>query len=382
MSSVDPVDACEAIIKRIAAEAEPRSERQITNEILEGLAAARLLWLDDALAPDGRFSAALSTAARITYLIAGHSGSAGLVYAMHISQVFTLERHARNTPFLAALLQTFRDNQALIASGTSEKGVGGDIFGTLCTVERSSDDGFVVRKDSPNISYLDLARAVLITAMSEHSSGGKTQVLIIALREDMRIASGEPTEFLGMKGVDNRPYQLEANFGRKAILEDDFPTIARSTMTPVIHILWAALWAGLAHTAINRGRKVFLSSSGTPDTVKAVLTSHISLFTDKLFTINATIRDIIQEFDAPHDTPLASMNWAANVKRLKTLSSTLATEICLGMFDVAGMPAYAEDGPHSLASIIRDVLSSKAMISNCRLLDSNAAVERYLQQSI
>jgi alkylation response protein AidB-like acyl-CoA dehydrogenase len=59
--------------------------------------------------------------ARITFNIARVSGSAGLIYAMHMSQAISVIRHGTG-PFFEGFMRRMVRDQILIASGTSEKG--------------------------------------------------------------------------------------------------------------------------------------------------------------------------------------------------------------------------------------------------------------------
>ncbi|RST31997.1 acyl-CoA dehydrogenase [Sphingomonas ginkgonis] len=373
----DPVTTCESLLASIRETAPTLSDRELSDTILARLAEARLLWPAAPVAGQP-LAPTLRSAARMTYRIAELSGSAALSYAMHLSQALTLERHATDTPYLAAQLERFRAEQSLIASGTSEKGVGGDIFGTRCTIDRGDPDRYTLVKESPNISYLAQAAAAVLVDAEERRS----QVLILARQDDVEATSGRVAEFMGMKGIDNRPFALQLRFRPEAILTEKFPAIARATMTPVIHILWAALWSGLASHALSLCKRVVGGMSADEKAIRAVVSFQLSALIDRHYTLNALIRDAIRDVDEPHDAMVAGMNWSANVKRLKTVGSDTATDICLGALEIVGMPGYAEAGPLSLSTVIRDVLSSKVMISNYRLIDSNAATERYLTQDI
>ena len=90
--------------------------------------------------------------AAITTAIAQGCSSAGMVYAMHVSQVACLVRHAQGDHFFASYLSELADRQLLLASVTSEVGVSGDTRSSVCALERK-DQSLRLVKDATTVSY-------------------------------------------------------------------------------------------------------------------------------------------------------------------------------------------------------------------------------------
>ena len=86
-----------------------------------------------------------------------------MIYAMHQIQVACLVRHVPTPTFTTFLRDDVLGRQALLASATTELGVGGDVRTSLCAVEEA-DGRFSLRKQAPVISYGQYADAVLATA--------------------------------------------------------------------------------------------------------------------------------------------------------------------------------------------------------------------------
>ena len=365
--------------ERLAFERGPGDEKAFTDAILAQLARDRLLWVVAAGEHEEEPPLSLHETAQLTFNIARLSGSAGLIYAMHVSQALSLIRHGGQSPFFKALLSRMVRDQVLVASGTSEKGVGGDIFGSICEVEQAPSGRLSVTKESPNISYLDHAGAILITAMNTAESGEKKQVLIAAERADIELVGGRVAGFLGMRGILNSPWTLKATFDPEAIFPTAYPTIARDTMTPSIHILWASLWSGLASAALDKVKIAIAKTSTSEHEAAEIMGAELSKLADRHYTMNALIRDAAAEFDQGALEGGMGIAHTARVKRLKVVCSDLLTEICLGALGLIGLPGYAEGGPLSLSEILRDAMSARVMISNYRLLASNAKIERYLE---
>ena len=358
---------------------QPGDEKTFTDAILAQLRADRLLWVvaDEENAP----ALSIGDTARITFNIARLSGSAGLIYAMHMSQALTLVRHGGDTPFFRELLQRLVGEQVLVASGTSEKGVGGDIFGSICTIEEDGDT-LTVTKESPNISYLDHAGLILVSAMRLKPNGKKAQMLIAAEMKNTDLQPGRAVGFMGMRGILNKPYALTVRFAEEALFPDPYPVIARDTMTPSIHIFWASLWSGMAASALDKVRACIASSPPAESDVADVMRSELSRLVDKHYAMNALIRDAVVAFDNRESVGGMGMAHTADVKRLKVLCSDYLTEICLGALGLVGMRGYAEAGPYSLSEILRDMMSARVMISNYRLLTNNAKIERFVEERL
>lgn len=353
----------------------------VADALLDQMRRDRLVW---AMAPAerGGYGLDLRETARVTFHLAKASGSLGLIYAMHGSQALTLLRHSGDSAFLARLTDQLIADQALVASGTSEKGVGGDIFGSGCTVEPAADGALQIVKESPNISYMDHAHAVLVTAMRVGANDRKTQVLVAAETARMELRPGRDTRLLGMRGIRNLPYGLTATFGPEAVFAEAYPAIAGRTMTPSIHVLWAALWSGLAAQAIAKA-KAFVAKQ-PPKAEGAELNQvEISRLANRHYVMNCLIREAAAEFDAAAGANAAmDLAGTARVKRLKIVCSELLEEICHGALTVIGMAGYAEEGPFSLSEILRDALSARVMISNNRLLLANGPVERFMEETL
>jgi acyl-CoA dehydrogenase len=383
-ASDDPIALARSLSKRAAPEGAPADEKAQTDLLLAQLQRDRLVSAAFAPAFGGR-GLPVRDAARVTAELARQSGSLGLTYAMHMSQAYTLARHAPPTPFFEALQRSLVDREALIASGTSEKGVGGDIFGSLCQVEADADGELMVVKESPNISYLDHAALILVSAMRPRPDGRKPlQVLAAVERDRIELRPGRQAGFIGMRGILNRPYGLTARFGEAAIFPEPYPVIARDTMTPVIHILWAALWSGISGHALEKARTFLAQDGGDDPQAAAAMACDLSRLVDKHHQMNALIRDAIAD-DARTAAGAAGglgLAGTARVKRLKVTCGNLLQEICLGALSLVGIRGYAEGGPYSLSAPLRDALSAQVMISNYRLTAANAKVERFIDEAL
>jgi acyl-CoA dehydrogenase len=338
--------------------------------------------------------------ARIVFHVARVSGSAGLIYAMHMSQALSVVRHGRGA-FFEDFQRRMVQDQILIASGTSEKGVGGDIFGSICSVEEAAAGGdglLAVTKESPNISYVDHAGALLVSAnrpttKSPTAKGRRRQVLIVAEAGRTAFSASREAQFLGMRGILNKPWDFTARFPEAAIFAQDFPAIARATMTPSIQIFWAALWSGIAWTVLDRTKRFVGQELPEEGEVTPVMRHELTRLINRHYVMNALIRDAIAEYDAASAPANASADasraaqglgfgLATRINRLKIVTSECLNEICQGAIGIGGIRGYATDGPYSLAEPLADALSAPIMVSNFRLAMNTAKLESLVDETL
>lgn len=319
--------------------------------------------------------------ARITFEIARQSGSAGLIYAMHMSQAYSVTTHGTG-PFFDALMERMLLGQLLIASGTSEKGPGGDILTSLCDVVPDGAGGNTVDKESPNISYIDHADLILVTANRVSAKGRKKQVLIAAdvVRDDF--TPGRDTDFLGMRGILNRPWAFRIEFRDEAVFDADFAGLARETMTPSIQIFWAALWSGLAWHMIDRAKAFVATEVDDATETAAVIQHDLTRLVDMHHGMNTMIRDAIHAYEARSAARDMGFGLSAQINRLKVNASELLVQIATRSLAIVGIRGYATGGPYTLAEPIADALSAPIMVSNTRLTMNTAKIERFVDERL
>jgi len=97
------------------------------------------------------------------YELARACPATGMVFAMHQIQVGCLVDRCASEPFFRRYLSELVSRPALIASATSEVGVGGDLRRSICAVEPDGD-GVRLEKAGPTLSYGAHADDYLITA--------------------------------------------------------------------------------------------------------------------------------------------------------------------------------------------------------------------------
>jgi acyl-CoA dehydrogenase len=204
----------------------------------------------------GGSGASLATVAAICKVLGETCASTGMIYAMHQIQVACLLDHGTGSAWHQHLLARMAGEQLLLASATSEEAIGGALRSSGCAVNVDGDR-FHLLKMAPTISYGAHADGILITARRNADASPSDQVLVCALKSDYTLQSLNTWDTLGMRGTCSNGFRLEATGQVDQVLPVPFGEIADATMTPVSHILWSALWLGIASDAVSRAKTFF-----------------------------------------------------------------------------------------------------------------------------
>jgi acyl-CoA dehydrogenase len=299
--------------------------------------------------------------------------STAMIYAMHQIEVACLVRHGLSVPFFRQYLAELAQREWLIASATSEIGVGGDLRRSICAVER---DGcrIQIRKQAPVISYGEEADDILLTARRDPGAPPGTQVLVLARKADTRLTRTGVWDTLGMRGTRSLGFVLEAVGNAEQILPVPFEDVASQTMLPTSHVLWTSLWLGLASDAVARaGAFIRAEARRTPGaTPPGAL--RLAETVAELGTMRAIVHGGVTDFERIQDDPeaLAGLAFAIRMNNLKLTAARMAPEVVHRALGVCGVAGYRCDSPYTVGRHLRDAHSAALMISNDRVLSSNA----------
>jgi len=284
----------------------------------------------------GGASAGISDVCNVLSVISSISGSLGLIYAMHLSQTLSLVNHRGKNEFLNAYLRNLCEDQHLIASATSEKGSGGDILTSICKV-RARGEKLELQKEVPNISYVNLADALLVTAL--HHEEENRQILALIRVEDATVTPGFTGSFIGMSGIHNASYTIEASFTQDAIFEENYPTIARTTMTAATQLMWAAVWSGIATSAIEKAKNFIKKELKHSKETTTQMNHVLSELLNRQYTLNSLIAASILEYNDSGEAQVG-LQASARINRLKITASQLVNEIC---YDNASIERFVDE---------------------------------------
>lgn len=374
------VEAARRIAREVAGPAAEAVDREarFPHEAMAALKAERLL---AAHVPErlGGLDAGITELGLVCEALGQRCASAAMVFAMHQVQVACLVRHG-STPFFQAYLDELVREQRLIASVTSEAGVGGSVRTSICPIEYPADGSCRVHKEGTVVSYGEAADDLLITVRrnAESVAGDQAMVLVRKPQCEMKIISTWDT--LGMRGTCSPGYTITARFGAEQIVPAPFADINAHTMVPWAHILWSSAWLGIATDAVTRARAFVRDTGkklgGTPPTA-----ARLSEASSQLQLMRVQVREWARRHDNMTARPdggadeLSSVACAVQLNHLKLSASQLVADICTQALRITGTTGYRNDSPFSITRHLRDAHSAALMIGNERIHAANGALQ-------
>lgn len=339
-------------------------------ETIEALKAAGVL---GALVPAelGGPGATLGDVAAEVMALGRHCASSAMVLAMHHLQVACLVRHGRSED-IRRFLAEVADRQLLLASATTEAGIGGRLRESSCAVQ-AAGGRFELEKQAPVISYGAYADAVLVTARRTPDSPPGDQVLVTCARPGLALEQVGEWNTLGLRGTCSPGFVLRAAGPVSMVLDDPFADIAAETMLPYSHILWSHVWLGIAGAAVSKaGAFVRKKARQDPGTVPPGGRRLAEL--DVVFhQLDSLVASTLARYDeASGGRRAESIGDAVALNALKVGASKLVVEVVGGALGICGMDGYREGTPFSLGRLLRDAHGAALMVSNDRILGDNA----------
>src|SRR5215472_5545786 len=189
----------------------------------------------------GGAGAGITELSEATLELSRRCASAGMVFAMHQIQVACIVRHHGDSDWFADYLRCLARTQRLIASATSEAGVGGDIrrsVAALHSAENLSDGWFAFEKNAPTVSYGAEADDFLTTLRRSADADPGDQLLVLSHAADTELKQTSEWDTLGMRGTRSPGFVVRARCLADQVLPVPFATIAAESMVPYSHILW------------------------------------------------------------------------------------------------------------------------------------------------
>ena len=234
----------------------------------ESIAALRETHLLSSLLPRdlGGDGATITDIVAACYVLGQYCSSTAMVFAMHQIQIACLLHHGLDSDSLRAHMELIARDQRLLASATTEMGIGGDVRSSVCAI--AIDDGrFSLRKETPVISYGDQADDILVTARRNIDAPAADQVIVLVRRTDAELVATTEWDALGMRGTCSRGYILTAT-GPAILVGADVPDLpVRYLETAVASLLPASGAARLVLVPAADGGFVLIGSTRAPGAI-------------------------------------------------------------------------------------------------------------------
>jgi acyl-CoA dehydrogenase len=263
--------------------------------------------------------------------------------------------------------------QMLLASSTTEGQNGGNIRSSAAAVERAGTDIALVR-NATVISYGAQADGIITIARRANDAAASDQVLLALTKENYTLERSLEWETLGMRGTCSAGFELKATAAAEQVFPEAYDKIHAQTMTPVAHLCWSSVWAGIAASAVERAqlfiRKAARGAGGQMPPAAAHYTSAKMALTKLRAVITASLDSYAAH---EHDErALSSLDFQSQINLLKVEASELAVATVMHAMRACGLSGYRNDGDFSVGRHLRDVLSAPIMINNDRILSNIA----------
>lgn len=341
----------------------------------EAFAALKAAGLLGILVPEseGGAGASLADVVSICHELGQHCASTAMIYAMHQIQVSCIVRHGAKSPWHRSFMRRLATEQLLLASATSEAGVGGDVRTSICAVEEK-DGRFSLQKNATVISYGADAQGLLVTARRTPDSPSSDQVIVVLSQGSFRLEHTQGWDTLGMRGTCSDGYHVRAEGEIGQVIPRPYAEVSALTMLPTSHLTWSGVWLGIATDAVNRARAYLRGEArkkpGAPLPGLARLGEATALLNQMKSGLVAALR--LYEPGLADEDRISSPHFAVAMNNLKVASSRLVVQVVNEALLAAGLAGYRNDSPFSLGRHLRDAHSAALMVNNDRILGNTA----------
>ncbi len=327
----------------------------------------------------GGWGLSVSEVGRACEALAAYDGSVAMIFAMHQIQVACIVHHSLHEPTWQAFCRELVERQLLLASATTELGIGGDVRTSGCHVAREGAR-FRLEKKAPVISYGLESDAILVTARKDADAAASDQVHVVVRRDQAQLEPLSSWDTMGFRGTCSLGFVLRAEGDANQVLPVPYAQIHTKTMHPFSHSVWASLWLGMASEAVRRARAVVRKQARkSPDRPPpsalrlAEVDAQLSVFAA---LVHDTVRDYEARLVASGDEPFPSdFDFASRVNNLKVKSSELVVDVVGRALLICGISGYRNDSKGSLARILRDAYGAALMVNNDRILLQSATMQ-------
>jgi acyl-CoA dehydrogenase len=320
----------------------------------------------------------ISDLSQICEVLGQYCGSTAMIFAMHQIQVGCIVHHALESEFFQAYAREMVDKQILIASATTELGIGGDVRSSLCAVQVNGDR-FTLEKQTPVISYGATADAILVTCRKSEDAARNDQVQVLVRKGDYELTKLSGWDTLGFRGTCSEGFVLKSQGRVEQILPQPYADIHRRTMHPFSHVVWASLWLGLSIDAVSRARSAVRAEARKNPSVTPISATRLAELDTVLFSMRGGVYQTLREY---HDVLIANdpeaysgFSFAININNLKLTASQFVVEVVGKAMLICGIQGYRNDSKLTLGRHLRDAYGAALMVNNDRILGQSATMQ-------
>ena len=348
------------------------AKARFPREAVDAMIAERLLSIQIPAALGGE-DASLSEIAEVCSLIGQSCSAAAMVFAMHHIKLSSLVSHGAGDAWHSAFMRRVADEQLLLASATTEGGIGGNLRNSICAIEIDGDTCRLT-KDATVISYGAHADAILITSRAHADAASTDQVMTVFTKDQYTLEQTHVWDTLGMRGTCSDGWLFKGEAPKEQILPKPFAEIAAQSMLATSHLLWSAVWYGIAVNAVSRAQAFVRAAARKSPGVTPPGALRLAEAVNLLQLVKSNTIAGLKEYEAAKADPdrLSSMGFAVAMNNVKIASSETILAIINQAMLICGIVGYKNGTPFSLGRHLRDAHSAQLMISNDRILGNTS----------
>ncbi|MEQ1855840.1 MAG: acyl-CoA dehydrogenase family protein [Longimicrobiales bacterium] len=315
---------------------------------------------------------------RICEALGQYCASTAMIYAMHQIQVACILHHGQSSDFFRKYLRRLVDEQLLLASATTELGVGGDLRSSVCAVEVSGRS-FRIEKKAPVISYGQAADAILVTCRRAPDAQSSDQVHVLVEKGRCELEPLATWDTLGFRGTCSLGFVLKGSGDAAQILPTPFADILSQSMHPFAHMTWGSLWLGLASDSVARARDAVRTKFRKDPEGAAVSSLRLTEVDEVLFKMRSGLYETMAEYQsllaAGNADAFSNFGFSVRVNNVKLTCSELVVDIVGKSLVIVGISGYKNDSSSSLCRQLRDAYGAALMVNNDRIRGHNATMQ-------
>ena len=349
-------------------------EGRFPHEAIEAMKAEKLLGIQIPVACGGE-GRSTSEIAELCTIIAQACAASAMIFAMHQIKVSSLVSHGTEAEWHRGFMRKVCDAQMLLGSATTEGGIGGNLRNSICAIEVEGDR-CRLEKDATVISYGKHADAILITSRAHKDAPPTDQVMTVFLKDQYTLEQTHVWDTMGMRGTCSDGFLFRGEAPAVQILPKPFAEIAAQSMLASSHLLWSALWYGIAVDAFTKAQTfVRAAARKAPGTQPPGLVQ-LAEMSSQLQVIRSNIQSGLASHEQALKDPdrLSSMGFAVAMNNVKIASSEMILPVINQALRICGIMGYKNGTPFSLGRHLRDAHSAELMISNDRILGNTSTM--------
>ena len=343
-------------------------EGRFPREAFAAIREQRLLGIMVPESLDGE-GASMSQIVDVCYTLGQACSATGLIYAMHQVKMACIVRHTQGNAALEQILRRIAQEQLLMASSTTEGQAGGNVRSSEAAIERQEGRVNLLRQATV-ISYAIEADGIVTTARRSAEAAASDQVLLVLLKSDYTLERLQVWDTLGMRGTRSEGFTLRAQAAAEQVLAEPYEKIHSQTMVPYAHLLWGAVWAGIAAAAAGKAQTFIRHAMRQAKGQLPPGAPHFTQAVSTLRTLRGLLNSNLHAYEAAanDEKALASMEFQSMITLTKVQASEMALAVVLSAMRACGLSGYRNDTEFSIGRHLRDIISAPLMINNDRIL--------------